>query len=120
MTSDASNRVRGRWAEIFQRGVPAGVLEEQAGGGWGFRYLEGYSGPPVSLTMPVAERSFQFEEFPAIFEGLLPEGPQLEALLRTHKIDRNDAFRQLVTVGADVVGSLTVAEGADDHQKEKE
>jgi len=43
-----------------------------------------------------------------VFEGLLPEGPQLEALLRMHKIDRNNAFRQLVTVGADMVGSLTV------------
>jgi serine/threonine-protein kinase HipA len=41
---------------------------------------------------------------------LLPEGPQLEALLRKHKIDRHDAFRQLVTVGEDLVGSLTVHE----------
>ena len=40
----------------------------------------------------------------------LPEGPQLEALLRMHKIDRSDTFRQLVIVGADLVGSLTVKE----------
>ena len=33
---------------------------------------------------------------------------QLEALLRKHKIDRNDAFGQLVIVGSDLVGSLTV------------
>lgn len=52
--------------------------------------------------------SYVFTTFPLVFEGLLPEGPQLEALLRKHKIDRNDAFRQLITVGGDLVGSLTV------------
>jgi serine/threonine-protein kinase HipA len=39
---------------------------------------------------------------------LLPEGPQLEAILRLHKIDRSDCFRQLITVGQDLVGSLTI------------
>jgi serine/threonine-protein kinase HipA len=43
-------------------------------------------------------------------EGLLPEGPQLEAILRRHKIDRGDCFGQLMAVGKDVVGSLTVEE----------
>jgi serine/threonine-protein kinase HipA len=43
-----------------------------------------------------------------VFDGLLPEGAQLEALLKTHKIDRNDYFKQLVTVGRDLVGSLSV------------
>ena len=38
--------------------------------------------------------------FPPPFEGLLPEGAQLEALLRNHKIDRDDAFGKLVVVGA--------------------
>ena len=42
--------------------------------------------------------------------GLLPEGPQLEAILRKHKIDRADCFRQLIIVGQDVVGSLTIEE----------
>ena len=38
----------------------------------------------------------------------MPEGEQLEALLKKQKIDRNDCFTQLVTVGEDLVGSLSV------------
>lgn len=98
-----------RRAEICQNGKSAGFLEETSDGRWSFTYRDDYSGPPVSLTMPVHRRAFQFTEFPAVFDGLLPEGPQLEALLRKHKIDRHDAFSQLVTVGADLVGSLTVS-----------
>jgi len=48
--------------------------------------------------------------FPPVFEGLLPEGAQLEALLRRYKIDKQDMFQQLLIVGEDVVGSLTIRE----------
>ncbi|MGQ3891658.1 hypothetical protein [Legionella sp. CNM-4043-24] len=34
----------------------------------------------------------------------------LEALLRKYKIDRNDCFSQLVLVGQDVVGAVTIEE----------
>lgn len=99
-----------RRAEIRQGGIPAGHLEEGTHGEWRFTYLDGYQGPAVSLTMPVRSEPYYFTAFPPVFEGLLPEGSQLESLLRLQKIDRNDAFRQLVTVGADMVGSLTVRE----------
>jgi serine/threonine-protein kinase HipA len=98
----------GRSAIIRQEGKPAGHLTEVPGGGWSFTYLPGYTGPPVSLALPVRGDPYQFSGFPPFLEGLLPEGPQLEAILRKHKIDRGDCFRQLMIVGQDVVGSLTV------------
>jgi serine/threonine-protein kinase HipA len=99
-----------RRAAIFQHGRVAGLLRSTKPGTWTFTYEGGYDGPPVSLTLPVRPEPYEFPGFPAFLEGLLPEGPQLEALLRKHKIDRHDAFRQLVTVGGDLVGSLTVRE----------
>lgn len=99
-----------RRASVHQHGVLAGYLTEADGEGWQFTYLDGYRGAAVSLTLPVRAQAYAFSTFPPVFEGLLPEGPQLEALLRKHKIDRSDDFRQLVTVGADLVGSLTVTE----------
>ena len=42
------------------------------------------------------------------YEGLLPEGVQLDALLRLRKLDSNDLFGQLLAVGHDVVGSLRI------------
>ena len=99
-----------RRAEVHQLGISAGLLIEQPGGGWIFTYREDYDGPPISLTMPVRAERYEFPALPPVFEGLLPEGLQLESLLKTHKIDRHDTFRQLVTVGSDLVGSLTVRE----------
>ena len=100
-----------RMAIVSQHGIPAGHLAGLAAGGWSFTYLPGYAGPPVSLALPVRGETWLFENFPPFLEGLLPEGPQLEAILRKHKIDRADCFRQLMIVGHDVVGSLTVEEG---------
>lgn len=101
---------RPRRALIRQHGVPAGELAEANGGGWLFGYFPGYAGAPVSLALPVREEPYRFPGFPPFLEGLLPEGPQLEAILRRHKIDRGDCFGQLMAVGNDVVGSLTVEE----------
>lgn len=102
------SNVEGRRAEVYQQGRLAGQLQEQPEGSWQFRYNPGYEGLPISLTMPVRNEPYHFKTFPAVFDGLLPEGPQLEALLRNHKIDRKDLFKQLITVGEDMVGSLVV------------
>jgi serine/threonine-protein kinase HipA len=99
-----------RRAAIFQHGRLAGHLHSIGAAAWAFTYEGGYDGPPVSLTLPVRAEAYDFPAFPAFLEGLLPEGPQLEALLRKHKIDRHDGFRQIVTVGEDLIGSLTVRE----------
>lgn len=102
-----------RKALIRQHGVSAGELSEADDGSWRFSYLPGYAGPPVSLALPVRAEPYAFVNFPPFLEGLLPEGPQLEAILRKHKIDRSDCFGLLMVVGNDVVGSLTAGERSD-------
>lgn len=99
-----------RTARVFINAIPVGVLIEQPQGKFDFQYDENYQGYPVSLTMPVNQKYYQFDQFPPFFEGLLPEGPQLEGLLRQSKLDRYDYFSQLMTVGADLVGAVTVEE----------
>jgi len=99
-----------RKAEIYQRGEISGILEELENGRWRFTYSAGYSGLPVSLTMPVSQTVYEFDGFLPVFEGLLPEGGQLEAMLRRYKLDRQDMFAQLMLAGEDLVGSLTMKE----------
>ncbi len=100
-----------RRAEIFVHNQRAGILEEiEIGREYRFCYDDGYSGPPVSLTMPVENPVYEFNNFPPFFDGLLPEGVQLDSLLRLRKIDSNDLFSQLIIVGNDMVGSVTVKE----------
>ncbi len=100
-----------RKAKVFVHGIPAGILEELSPKGpWHFLYDSDYEGEAVSLNMPTDASVNEFSEFPPFFEGLLPEGMQLEALLRIKKFDRNDLFSQLIAVGEDMVGAVTVKE----------
>lgn len=97
-----------RKAQVIVNGVKAGILSQSSEGKYSFIYHQDYHGAPVSLTMPINKIVYEFDKFPPFFEGLLPEGIMLEALLRKYKIDRNDYFSQLLKVGQDVVGAVTI------------
>ncbi len=99
-----------RKVKIYNFGIFAGILTEEENG-FIFNYDQNYSGQPISLTMPINQRKYIFNNFPPFFDGLLPEGTQLEALLRQTKIDRNDFLSQLIVIGQDLVGSVTVEKG---------
>jgi serine/threonine-protein kinase HipA len=100
-----------RKAKIFVRGIEAGILTEliQANE-YVFEYLDEYDGTEISRTMPTSIRIYKFDKFPPFFDGLLPEGIQLEGLLKIRKIDKNDLLSQLIAVGEDLVGAVTVKE----------
>lgn len=97
-----------RRARILVNGVEAGVLEELGTDKYKFIYHSHYEGAPISLTMPLKKSVYEFNKFPSFFEGLLPEGVMLEALLRKYKIDKDDYFEQLIKVGKDLIGAVTV------------
>jgi serine/threonine-protein kinase HipA len=100
-----------RKAKVYVKGVEAGILTELAQGKeYVFEYLDSYSGLEVSRTMPTKQKVYKFDKFPPFFDGLLPEGIQLEGLLKIRKIDKNDYFSQLIAVGEDMVGVVTVKE----------
>ena len=100
-----------RKAKVYVNGNEAGILSEiKLGAEYTFKYNEGYEGLEVSRTMPPSQKKYTFTKFPSFFEGLLPEGIQLDGLLKLNKIDRNDLFSQLIAVGEDVVGVVTVKE----------
>lgn len=97
-----------REALIKIHNIKAGILKEESQKHYVFQYDSGYQGPPISLTMPVREDAYEFESFPPFFDGLLPEGIQLEGLLKKYKIDKKDYFKQLLVTGLDLVGAVTI------------
>ncbi|MBS0635500.1 MAG: HipA N-terminal domain-containing protein [Verrucomicrobia bacterium] len=98
-------------AKVYVDGVFAGHLEElEMARRYRFSYDPEYTGPSVSLEMPTSERIYEYDRFPPFFEGLLPEGIMLEGLLRQAKLDRDDYMSQLIVVGHDLVGNVTVEE----------
>jgi len=100
-----------RKAKIFVRGIEAGTLTELIQGNeYVFEYLNEYDGTEISRTMPTNIKIYKFDKFPPFFDGLLPEGLQLEGLLKIRKIDKNNLLSQLIAVGEDLVGVVTVKE----------
>ncbi len=96
-------------ANVFVNGILAGELQEiDRGKLYRFIYLKDYKGSSVSLEMPTSQSMYEFDRFPPFFEGLLPEGVMLEGLLRQTKIDRYDLMSQIIAVGGDLVGNVTV------------
>lgn len=97
-----------RQAKVFFDEALAGYFTEISGKDYLFQYESDYNGPPISLTMPVRRDAYSFDSFPPFFDGLLPEGFQLEALLRQKKLDHSDRFGQLLVIGSETVGAVTV------------
>ncbi|MDX9697759.1 MAG: HipA N-terminal domain-containing protein [Bacteroidales bacterium] len=100
-----------RTAKVYMHNKLAGFLTEiEKNRNYKFTYDGNYKGEPISLTMPVELKEFNFNSFPSFFDGLLPEGIQLDGLLRFNKLDKNDYFSQLIATGADLVGAVSVEE----------
>ncbi len=99
-----------RMAQVYYQKIHAGTLTEFDNKTYEFEYHEKYKEPGISLTMPTTKRKYSYKEFPPFFDGLLPEGPQLEALLKQKKIDKKDYLSQLIAVGGDLVGSVTLTD----------
>jgi len=98
-----------RSAWVYMHSERAGVLDELIQGKqYRFTYLDDYKGEPISRAMPLSDSPYEFDRFPPFFDGLLPEGVMLEGLLRQKKIDRYDMFSQLLVVGHEMVGAVTV------------
>jgi len=95
-------------AEVRIHNIRAGELIERDANAYTFQYDANYTGSAISLTMPVKAEAYDFDSFPPFFDGLLPEGIQLEGLLRIKKIDQYDYLEQMIATGGDLVGAVTV------------
>lgn len=106
-----------RRAEVYCRGVLAGILSRDREGGYCFQYLPEYlkepSGrcPAISLTLPRQEAPFQSPVLFPFFFGLLAEGDDKALQCRVLRIDEADHFTRLLrTCGAETIGGVTVKE----------
>lgn len=99
-----------RRAEVYLHGVLAGHILEKNSTNYSLTYLANYEGNPISQTLPVKETPYFFNSFPSYFDGLLPEGYQLNILLKTRKIDAQDYMSQLLAISDDFAGAVSLLE----------
>ena len=98
-------------AAVFYGDLRAGTLSKRSGC-YVFQYHPAYlarpDAHPVSLSLPLQSKPFEFTSFPPFFDGLLPEGWLLDLSSSKFKIDPRDKFSLLLALGNDGIGAVSV------------
>lgn len=77
-----------------------------------FSYDERYAGPPLSLSLPVAEKNFDEDISYAFFENLLPEDNLLKEIVRQRHIAGSDLLSCLAELGKETAGAIILTDDA--------
>lgn len=105
-----------RRAVVSLKGRRVGLLVETTGGSR-FTYDRGYldrpGARPLSPKLPLRSAPFESSTLLPFFENLLPEGAQLEILVRQRKLDPRDKLGLLLATLPSSVGDVQI------HQEEK-
>lgn len=98
-------------ALIQYKGKVAGILKE-TDEGYEFLYDKDYlsdeKASPVSLTLPLTEKSYKSPVLFPFFDGLIPEGWLLDVALRNTDISELDRFSLLLLCCKDCIGAVSV------------
>ena len=102
-----------RSLEIYNYGILAGILTEEARNKFSFHYIETYYNDPhkpaISLTLPKTQKEYTSEYMFPFFSNMIAEGTNLEIQTRYLKIDKRDVFSLLAaTATSDTIGAITV------------
>lgn len=79
------------------------VQDEQ---GYLFSYYPEYSGPPLSLSLPVSQRQFFSATLHPYFTSLAPEGWLKNRYSQLLKRDENDLLGMLIDNGKNLIGAV--------------
>ena len=100
-----------RQAEIYRKGVLAGILTED-GGEYRFCYDEKYLAQedalPISLTFPLQTKPFVSPVLFPLFDGLIPEGWLLDVALRNTHISVLDRMSLLLLCCKECIGAVSI------------
>ena len=103
-----------RKANVYVKGVMAGVLQEDTSGYlfvYDDRYMSDDSCRSISLTLPKDVKEHRATTLFPFFFNMLSEGSNRSVLLRTLKLDERDYFGLLLaTAGVDTIGAVTLIE----------
>ncbi len=106
-----------RKANVYCRGILAGILSKDQASGYRFlyepEYLNNSKCPSISLSFPKQKVQFDSPVLFPFFFGLLAEGDDKVLQCRVLKIDEDDHFTRLLkTCEAETIGGVTVKEVA--------
>lgn len=89
----------------------AGVLTEDENG-FHFEYKESYlkseEAEPISLTLPLTEKTYSSMVLFPFFDGLIPEGWLLDIAHKNWKLDPRDRMEILLKTCQDCIGAASI------------
>lgn len=100
-----------RQADVYYCDRLAGRLTE-SDCGYEFSYFPGYLSQafarPISLTLPLSEKTYRSAALFPFFDGLIPEGWLLDVALRNTDISQLDRMGLLLVCCKDCIGAVSV------------
>jgi len=103
--------MKGRKAEIKMHDKRTGWLIQDENGyhfEYDEQYLQSESPLPVSLTLPLKQKSFTSNVLFPFFDGLIPEGWFLEIADKNWKLNPRDRMGLLLACCKDCIGAVSV------------
>ncbi len=102
-----------RKAKVYMHNELAGFLMESEDG-YSFKYdvnyLYGSEVKPISLTLPLQEKSFVSKTMFPFFDGLIPEGWLLEIAQKNWKLNARDRMGLLLACCRNCIGAVSIEE----------
>lgn len=106
----------GKELSVFISGARAGTLAQSGTGLRSFSYDQRYAGVPLSLSMPISNRSYRGRTVDAYLFGLLPDDERVRREAgRRFGVSGNNPFALLANMGLDCPGAVQFCKGEEDH-----
>ena len=113
MNWDRKSMIEMRRAKVYMYDTFAGMLTENDEG-YQFIYDSHYLGSsdqePISLTIPLSEKTYSSKILFPFFDGLIPEGWLLDIAAKNWKLDVRDRMSILLATCSDCIGAISIEE----------
>lgn len=101
--------------QLLMNGLPVGELIKTASSGLQFRYVSAWlarpGARPISLSLPLIEKTFTGDVVYNFFDNLLPDNPQIRARIQARfQASTQQPFDLLSHIGRDCVGAIQMLE----------
>lgn len=98
-------------AKVYMYDRTAGILTEDENG-YHFQYdqsyLESKDPEPISLTMPLSDKTYDSLTMFPFFDGLIPEGWLLDIAQKNWKLNPRDRMSILLKTCRDCIGAVSI------------
>jgi len=96
---------------VYYQDLIAGIIAETDEGytfTYDAEYLDNKNAKPVSLIIPLSNKTYSSKVLFAFFDGLIPEGWLLNIATRHWKVKSTDRFELLLLTCRDTIGAVTI------------